>query len=44
MARRDQADSSRAVSPLMRADDAAEIDTTDLSIDEVVDVVIGLVG
>ena len=43
MARRDQADSTRAVSPLMRADDAAEIDTTDLSIDQVVDVVIGLV-
>lgn len=44
MARRDQADSTRAVSPLMRADDAAEIDTTQLSIDEVVNVVIGLVG
>jgi cytidylate kinase len=43
MARRDQADSTRAVSPLMRADDAAEIDTTHLSIDEVVAVVIGLV-
>ncbi|MDP1792873.1 MAG: (d)CMP kinase [Acidimicrobiales bacterium] len=43
MARRDQADSTRAVSPLMRADDAAEIDTTNLSIDDVVDVVIGLV-
>ncbi len=44
MARRDQADSTRTVSPLMRADDAAEIDTTNLSIDEVVDVVIGLVS
>ncbi len=43
MARRDKADSTRSVSPLMRADDAAEIDTTHLSIDEVVDVVIGLV-
>lgn len=43
MVRRDQADSTRSVSPLMRADDAAEIDTTHLSIDEVVDVVIGLV-
>ncbi len=43
MARRDHADTNRAVSPLMRADDAAEIDTTNLSIDEVVDVVIGLV-
>ena len=43
MARRDQADSQRAVSPLMRADDAAEIDTTHMSIAEVVDVVLGLV-
>jgi len=43
MARRDQADSQREVSPMMRADDAAEIDTTHLSIAEVVDVVIGLV-
>jgi cytidylate kinase len=43
MVRRDQADSQRAVSPLMRADDAAEIDTTHLSIEEVVDVVLGLV-
>lgn len=43
MARRDEADSTRSVSPLMRADDAAEIDTTDLSIEQVVDVVIGLV-
>lgn len=43
MRRRDQADSTRAVSPLMRADDAVEIDTTHLSIDDVVDVVMGLV-
>lgn len=43
MERRDEADSKRAVSPLMRADDAAEIDTTHLSIDEVVDVIVGLV-
>lgn len=43
MRRRDEADSKRAVSPMMRADDAVEIDTTHLSIDEVVDVVIGLV-
>lgn len=41
--RRDEADSNRAVSPMMRADDAVEIDTTHLSIDEVVDVVVGLV-
>ena len=43
MRRRDKADSTREVSPLMRADDAVEIDTTDLSIDDVVDVVMGLV-
>ncbi|MEY2399359.1 MAG: CMP/dCMP kinase [Actinomycetota bacterium] len=43
MARRDDADSRRAVSPLMKADDAAEIDTTNLSIEEVVGVVLGLV-
>src|SRR5690349_8840834 len=43
MRRRDKADSTREASPLMRADDAVEIDTTDLSIDEVVDVVVGLV-
>ena len=43
MLRRDHADSQRPVSPLMRAEDAVEIDTTHLSIDEVVDAVIGLV-
>ena len=42
MRRRDQADSTRDVSPLMRADDAVEIDTTHMSVDDVVDVVIGL--
>jgi len=43
MRRRDTADSTREVSPLMRADDAVEIDTTHLSIEDVVDVVMGLV-
>jgi cytidylate kinase len=43
MRRRDQADSTREASPLMRADDAVEIDTTHLSIEDVVDVVMGLV-
>lgn len=42
MRRRDAADSTRAVSPLMRADDAIEIDTTDLSIGDVIDAVVGL--
>jgi CMP/dCMP kinase len=34
--KRDEADSSRAVGPLLRADDAVEIDTTNLTVDEVV--------
>jgi cytidylate kinase len=34
--RRDRLDSSRAASPLTRAADAVEVDTTDLDIDEVV--------
>jgi cytidylate kinase len=37
IARRDQLDSTRAVSPLRRADDALELDTTDLDADEVVE-------
>jgi cytidylate kinase len=36
IARRDRLDSSRAASPLMRAADAIELDTTDLGIDAVV--------
>lgn len=35
--RRDTFDSSRSVSPLQQADDAVVIDTTDLSMDEVID-------
>jgi cytidylate kinase len=34
--RRDRLDSSRAASPLTQAEDAIEVDTTELSIDEVV--------
>jgi cytidylate kinase len=41
--RRDQLDSSRAASPLRRASDAIELDTTDLDIDEVVDRLLELV-
>ena len=37
IARRDQLDSSRAASPLMRGEDAIELDTTDLTVDQVVD-------
>lgn len=43
LARRDHLDSSRTVSPLVKADDAILIDGTDLSLDEVIDVVVALV-
>lgn len=43
MQRRDQLDSARAVSPLAMADDAIELDTTDLNLDEVIEAVVGLV-
>ncbi len=35
--RRDQADSTRAASPLRKAEDAVELDSSDLSLDQVVD-------
>ena len=41
---RDTNDMSRAVSPLKKADDAVELDTTGLTLDEVVDKVIELVN
>ena len=41
--RRDLLDSSRDVSPLSRAEDAVEIDSTDMSLDEVIDAVVALV-
>ena len=40
MARRDQSDSTRAASPLRPADDAVVLDTSDLSVDEVVEEVL----
>jgi cytidylate kinase len=40
--RRDDFDSSRAASPLRRPDGATEIDTSELSIDEVVELLAGL--
>jgi cytidylate kinase len=43
MLRRDHLDSSRLTSPLRRADDAVEIDATDLTLDEVVEAVSRLV-
>jgi cytidylate kinase len=42
ISRRDSFDSSRATSPLRRTDDAIELDTSDLSIDEVVDTLVNL--
>jgi cytidylate kinase len=41
--RRDQLDSTRAVSPLARAADAVELDTTELSVEEVVDRLVDIV-
>ncbi|MDQ3103669.1 MAG: (d)CMP kinase, partial [Actinomycetota bacterium] len=41
--RRDRLDSSRQASPLVRADDAVNVDTTDLTLQQVVDRVVGLV-
>lgn len=43
LARRDRLDSSRTTSPLAKADDATELDTTHLTLEEVVDAVIDLV-
>jgi cytidylate kinase len=43
LARRDHLDSSRAASPLSRADDALLIDGTYLTLDEVIDAVVALV-
>jgi cytidylate kinase len=44
IASRDEIDSGRAVSPLSIADDAHVVDTTDLSVDDVVDLIAGLVS
>jgi CMP/dCMP kinase len=42
LARRDTADSSRAVSPMAVADDAITVDSTYLSLDDVVEAIVGL--
>ncbi len=42
MAERDQRDSTRAEAPLMQAPDAVYLDTTGLSIDEVVEEILKL--
>jgi cytidylate kinase len=36
LARRDRLDSTRAVSPLLKAADAVEIDTTSIGLDDVI--------
>ena len=43
IADRDARDMGRAVAPLKKADDAIEVDTTNLALDEVLDLVFGLV-
>ena len=40
---RDRIDSGRATAPLTMADGAVHVDTTDLTLDEVIDLVVGLV-
>jgi cytidylate kinase len=44
MARRDALDSSREASPLQQADDAVEVDTSDLPVEEIVDSLARQVG
>jgi cytidylate kinase len=41
---RDRRDSEREVAPLRKADDAVAVDTSGLSLDEVVDAVVAVVG
>jgi cytidylate kinase len=41
--RRDRLDSSRAISPLEKADEAVEVDTTAMTMDEQVDLIVSLV-
>lgn len=40
LSKRDKIDSGREISPLIKADDAIELDTTDLTIDQEVDVIL----
>ncbi|HNX94436.1 MAG TPA: (d)CMP kinase [Holophaga sp.] len=44
IARRDQADSTRAVSPLRKAEDAVEVDSSDLSLEDVVARILAIHG
>jgi cytidylate kinase len=40
--RRDRLDSTRAASPLVQADDAIELDTTDLEVDQVIKIIVDI--
>jgi cytidylate kinase len=44
LVRRDAADSGRTTSPLSKAEDAIEVDTTELTLEQVVEQVVALVG
>ena len=44
LARRDRADSGRKVSPLTPAEDAVHLDTTGMTVDEVVNRIVGLIN
>jgi cytidylate kinase len=44
LAERDRRDSEREVAPLRKADDAVEVDTSELTLDEAVDAVVAVVG
>ena len=44
IARRDRADSTRAVSPLRKAEDAVEVDSSDLTLEEVVAKILAIHG
>lgn len=44
LVKRDAADSSRKTSPLAKADDAVEVDTSDLTLQQVIECVVTLVG
>jgi len=42
LARRDKLDSTREASPMKQAEDALVIDTSDRTVDDIVDVIVGL--
>lgn len=44
LVRRDAADSGRTTSPLAKAEDAVEVDTSDLTLDQVIDRIVALIG